>query len=418
MNLSNKSKVFVQFLPFLVIYVVITIFLNKDTLIGDENRYDYFATNLTHGYYSLPMPNADFTNGPGYPIVLALFYIIKSPFIVIKLFNAVLLYLSVVLIYLAARKYASKSYSLALSLVFACYFPFYQYLPMVLSEIISVFLLCLFFYLIIHYHNNKSFLKRILFPSMVLGFLVLTKIAFSYISIVAFFILLALRRLMKDKSYVNYLKVIGLALVFCIPYLVYTHSITGKLFYWGGSMDTMYWMSSPHKTDLGDWNPADLRGNPDLIKNHQAFFDSIQHFNSIEKDAAFQAKAIQNIKNHPSAFVKNVYANVGRMFFNYPFSADRHKDLWGFDLMYMFINMFFVVALFVLIGLSVFNFNKLSSEVLFPIIFILIYLAVSSIASAEKRMFFPAIPLIVIWLAYFSGMYKIVRVNTNPNDTN
>ena len=42
--------------------------------------------------------------------------------------------------------------------------------------------------------------------------------------------------------------VYALALVWCLPYLAHTYSLTGRWFYWGSSGGmSLYWMSTPYR---------------------------------------------------------------------------------------------------------------------------------------------------------------------------
>src|SRR5690348_11128528 len=64
------SKPFLAFLPFLLLYAALILFLNNDALFGDEGRYLQFAHNLLHGFYSPPPPDINLWNGPGFPVYL------------------------------------------------------------------------------------------------------------------------------------------------------------------------------------------------------------------------------------------------------------------------------------------------------------------------------------------------------------
>jgi len=46
----------------------------------------------------------------------------------------------------------------------------------------------------------------------------------------------------------------------------------------------------------------------------------INYFKYEKRDDEFKRVAIKNIKEHPTSFLKNVWCNMGRFFFNYPYS--------------------------------------------------------------------------------------------------
>ena len=60
--------------PIIFIYIlVVSVYIGSHpNLRTDENRYVAYAARLTEGYYSTP-GRLNLWNGPGYPLVLALF---------------------------------------------------------------------------------------------------------------------------------------------------------------------------------------------------------------------------------------------------------------------------------------------------------------------------------------------------------
>ncbi len=63
-----------------------------------------------------------------------------------------------------------------------------------------------------------------------------------------------------------------MALIWCVPYLLMTYSLTGKPFYWGSSGGlSLYWMSTPYDTEMGDWfSKIDVKERPELF-HHRDF---------------------------------------------------------------------------------------------------------------------------------------------------
>src|SRR5687768_1899633 len=93
------KRPFVSFIPFLLLYIGIILVGQEETLFGDEGRYLQFAQNLLHGFYSPPPPEINLWNGPGFPIYLIPFVALKAPLLLIKLFNAFLHYLTLIVFY-------------------------------------------------------------------------------------------------------------------------------------------------------------------------------------------------------------------------------------------------------------------------------------------------------------------------------
>jgi hypothetical protein len=79
--------------------------------------------------------------GPGYPILLAPFVLLKAPWVVIKLLNAVFLFGAMVYFYHAIRFYAPGKYLPHLSYLFGLYPPFLRFLGHMITETLAVFLI-------------------------------------------------------------------------------------------------------------------------------------------------------------------------------------------------------------------------------------------------------------------------------------
>ena len=88
--LSSPSPAFravIALLPLLVFYVVLVVTFARPSFQGDEGGYVKLAMNLARGFYSLSSP-VDIWWGPGYPLLLAPFALLRIPWIAPKLANA------------------------------------------------------------------------------------------------------------------------------------------------------------------------------------------------------------------------------------------------------------------------------------------------------------------------------------------
>ena len=198
---------------------------------------------------------------------------------------------------------------------------------------------------------------------------------------------------------------LGFALVVNIPYLSYTHLLTGRYFYWansGGS--SLYWASTPFKGEYGDWNTDDFTTycgwdtvtpcNASLFaKNHEADFIGFRKLKGVEKDDAFKKKAINNIKTFPLKYLTNCLANMGRMLFGIPLSYAHYKAK---QMILMLPNIpivvFILFNVFVLFKRNV----RLPIQLLLLLIFVLSYLCLSVLVSAEQRQFYVVVPFILL----------------------
>ena len=166
------------------------------------------------------------------------------------------------------------------------------------------------------------------------GLLILTKVFFSCVFLTLGVISVILFVISKNKNKITpFLKLSFSPFIVCIPYLFYTYSITGKIFYWsdaGGS--SLYSMSTPYEDEYGDWFPAsesffnspeslNIRNQNSSIKNERiVFIKSLDSLNGIEKDERLKSKALNNITNNKIKYLKNIIYNFGGMAFRYPFT--------------------------------------------------------------------------------------------------
>ncbi len=413
--MSPSIKAIMKFLPLLAIYIALIAINPRNELWGDEGGYLGFATNLTHGYYS-PTPEIDLWWGPGYPMILAPFVLLKLPWVVIKLLNAGFLFFAVVYFYQTLRLYSTSKYLVHLTYLFGLYPPFLRHLGYMITETFVIFLISAMTYHFCKLSQQKpnSTTHQIL-AGVFLGYLALTKVFFGYViaaglmfSVLAF--ILFKRSEMVKKALVT----CCIASIVCLPYLIYTYSLTGKIFYWGTSGGTqIYYMSSPFDGELGDVGPVfpnrgrwahyaeELRGEkpfpdnggaPDLAKNHLAFFDKVSKLpNAVAQDEAFKKAALSNIRNHPSKYLKNWLANLGRLLFDYPYSYRNQTSRTYFYLLpNVFIFVFGVVSIYPLWRYR----STIPTEIYLLLAFLAIAIFGTSLVSSIARQFFVLTPII------------------------
>ncbi len=418
---ENPFLLFSPFLIFFIIWVLIFHTVGND---GDEAQYRMLAQNLLHGFYSLPAPNINIPSGPGYPIFLMPFIGLHIPMIYITLMNALLYYLSIILLFKALRQIVSFPMALITSLYWALYYNSYREMKIMQPEILTSFLISLLIFLLMNAFNpneNTVKQKRYIYASgFTFGYLVLTKIIFGYVLIIMILglgLLWVIHR--KSIIYTKGMKVLLIAFAFTVPYLFYTYSLTGKMLCWGTSGgNNLYWMTTPYEKEYGDWFDLTSKNNP-LIKtnsdyfktlkaNHQKDFEEYNKFNyySPEQDEVFKRMAINNIKSHPIKFVQNCFSNLGRILFDYPYSyrLQDYKDL----LRLPFSGIIIVLALFCMIP-TFMNWRDIIFPLKFTLFFVLLYLGGSTLGSSEIRMFTKIVPVLLLWIAFI--MQKSVKIS-------
>lgn len=407
-----------KFLPLFILYVIIVYLLNDPHTKGDEGRYLGFTNNLLNGYYAIPGIRAGFLwNGPGYPIILIPFKYFHLPLIFPRVLNAIFLTFGVIYLYKSLLFYIDERKSFIISLLCGLTHPYVIFaVSSILTEGISFFLISAALYYFLKLYKQDKWIYKII-TGAILGYLVLTKVFFFYVLLLCLIILVFIYIATKFKgSQLRFIIVILIALLITVPYLIYTYSITGKLLYLadsGGS--SLYCMSTPYENEYGDWFPTKLSNTPEketisttpkantLYKNHSKFLDSILHFNGLQQDELLKNKALANIKHHRLKYVKNIFYNFGRMAFRYPFTNRDVKP------MFLLVNIiqFAIIFLPFIMSLVIACFIKIEKELLYPIMFFIVYSGGTLLLSAESRFIFPLYPI----MFFLIGSILIKRLN-------
>lgn len=177
-------------MAYLSIYLFM-LFTNKfgSECIADECRYISFSENLLNGFYSPPAPNINLWSGPGFPIILMPLVSLHADRSILILLNVLISLVVIIVMFKTAILFLSQSKALIISLIWSLYYPHYQEIFTVLTEPFTTLLLISFTYFITKYVHNKIKLAG-LYSGIIFGFLVLTKVIFSYVLILLLFLLM------------------------------------------------------------------------------------------------------------------------------------------------------------------------------------------------------------------------------------
>ena len=257
--------------------------------------------------------------------------------------------------------------------------------------------------------NTKKINKYVYISGFILGYIALTKLIFGQVLMI---MLLGVGLLwIINRTKINYQKAIIVMLIAfatTIPYLIYTYKMTNKMLYWGTGYDNLYWMSTPYKDEYGDWKGEltlntiemgnyNIPGADDTLRaHHQTDYDEIYKYTGLERDEMYKKIAVSNIKSHPLKYAQNIFFNIGRIFFHYPFSYanQRPKPLFVMPLNGIILTLMLICLIPTLI-----NWRKLFFPIRFLLFFVLLYLGTSSLVSAETRMFAVIVPVLLFWIA-------------------
>ncbi|MBI4707252.1 MAG: glycosyltransferase family 39 protein [Candidatus Omnitrophica bacterium] len=318
------------------------------------------------------------------------------------------MFMAVLYFYHTLRFYLKERSALFLSYLFGLYPPFFRHMHQLLTETLSVLLICGIIYHICKiYNDDKKSQFHLLIASLYLGYLALTKIFFGYVILSGLLLFLFLFFLKRKNVFKKTLMVYALALLVCLPYLFYTYSLTGKIFYWGNSGGlSLYWMSTPYDNEFGDWfGFYDPEEYPKLFKNHVGFFGKLQNLSSIQRDEELKKQAIQNIINNPSKFFMNWLANIGRLVFSYPYTYSKQKLSTYF---YIIPNMFIAVFSVLCFYLSCKAWRHIPYEIYALLLFGIISFLGSSLLSAYSRQFTPLVPVFILWISFI--VIRFIRI--------
>jgi len=409
------------FLPFLLLFFFIVFRLHADAIEGEENRYYEFAQNLLNGFYSPPPPHINLWSGPGYSIFLIPFVGLKLPLITITLANAVLLYLAIIFLFKSLRKVVSFRHSLVFSCILGFYYNLYKELPYIITEIFTVFLLSLLIYCIACTFLDRS-RKHLVATGFLLGWLALTKVIFGYVILIMLagtLLLWLLHR--QNKNFRMGFMVVLMALITNLPYLAYTHHLTGRFPYWANSGGmSLYWMSSPYEGEFGDWHDetlVDVNFAPyqdsayavDLIKkHHQQDYNEVYSYTGIEQDDAFKRIAIRNIKAHPAKYIQNIVSNAGRLVFNYPY-AYRYETYHS--LLRVVVNGILLTMILFFMIPTILNWRRLLYPIQFLMALVTFYMGATVLVSAYPRQYYVMLPIFLFWMAYMAQ--QSIKLNFN-----
>jgi hypothetical protein len=318
------------------------------------------------------------------------------------------MFLAAIYFYKTLRPYVGVRSATVATYAMALWPAAMKVLPQVMTEPLSVLLVCGFIFHFTRMHRSEERRRtHLILAAAYLGYLALTRVVFGYVIPAALGVLLVVYLVRRYRPLGRNVLVFGLALAVCLPYLIYTHSITGKAYYWGtsGGM-SLYWMSSPFEGEMGDWHTmrATIK-NPELAKNHGAFLADIGNLKPVEKDDALKQRAIQNIRENPGKYFKNWIANLGRLAINYPRSYTEHKQITLLDIVP---SMFLIVLCTLCLYPTYRRRYRIPHEIWVLLLVGLLYLGGSSLLSAFHRFQLPLVPIALLWVSYVVG--RIIRI--------
>ena len=401
-RLTKTTRERLTLVPLLALYLLVVHVAATPSLVNDEVGYVEYASRLA-GHPS-PAHDADpilgrLWWGPGYPLILVPFLVLKIPWIAAKYLNAGFLFGAIIYFYNLTRRYLPRPITLPATILLGIYPPLMRELPQLLTEPFVYLLICGFmFHFCALYNNAERRGVNLAAASLYLAYLAMTKVFFGYVIVTVLLLWLGCLLWRRTPSLRRASVVFLLAFVWCLPYLTYTYSLTGRMFYWGSSGGlNLYWMSTAYPNELGSWfGDSDVTTRRELAP-HREFFETLQGLSAVERDDALKRKAIYNISQNPGKYATNWAANVGRLLFSYPYSFTPQTLRTYF---FLLPNMFLVV-LFVLSGIPAgLGPRRIPFEIWALLLFALIAIGGYTLLSADCRYFGPLVPVLWLWIGF------------------
>ncbi|MFK7925760.1 MAG: ArnT family glycosyltransferase [Bacteroidia bacterium] len=397
--------------PLLVLYLLIIGFMFDPNWTGDEIRFRYYAENLTHGYFGDPV-NPDFRNGPGYSLFLTPFVALGLPKLSAVLANAFLILGGLFFFQKAARLLVSEKWAHYLTLILGLYPVLLKAMPKAVYEGFYFFLVCGFLYYFLRAMlRPKLVYKDFIIAGLFVGVLALTRFMYGYALFVSLPLLFLASVIWRKATFKAWGTTVAVGIMICLPYLAYTYSVTGKVFYWGtNGGEVLYWMTTAEPNEYGDWQAKDkvlLEEIEGMSPIHKEFILKIMPLNHIQRDDALKARAMENMSAHPEIYVKNWVANVVRMFWGFPRSY-RQQDLRPVP--YIILNSLLLIALAFSIVAAYRNYRSIPLGMWALWCVFLIYVGLTSLVHAEPRYLVSAVPFLLLWIAYVANSYMKFRI--------
>jgi 4-amino-4-deoxy-L-arabinose transferase-like glycosyltransferase len=397
-----KRRELLLLLPLLAVYLAAVAFFPHHG--DDEASYVTLAKRLTHGTYVTGDQNAlldanpaspDLWFGPGLPGALAPLVAIEAPLWVLRLTGPVFLFLAMLLLYVLARDRWGERTARVATYAVGLYPPFWALLSNLHSEALAILFTTAAMLGIARYLDRGGVVWFAV-GSVALAGLALTRVAYGWVLTLSLIVLAAWWLVRRSRAASRVALMLAAALVLCLPWLAYTHAKTGRMFVWGNSGSlSLYWMSSPYKGDLGDWQQGNAVFTDPALAPHRPFFASLRGLTLAQQDTRIEHRAVRNIVHHPGKYAENVAANVSRLFFNTPYSRTQEQ---ANDLFYALSNALVIGAVVLSLLVLLPRWRELPPETGPFLVLALAAFGFHALLAAYPRMLMPLVPF-VGWFA-------------------
>jgi 4-amino-4-deoxy-L-arabinose transferase-like glycosyltransferase len=400
-----------RLLPLLAVYLLALAFFPAHG--DDEASYITLAKRLTHGTYVTGDNDAlldadpaspDLWFGPGLPSVLTPLVALHAPVWVLRLTGPFLLFGAMLLLFVLARDAWGPRVATYTTYGVGLYPPFWTLLSNLHSEVLAIFFTAAAMLAVSRFLSRGGAAWLALGAAALAG-LALTRVAYGWVLTIVLLVLLAWWAIRRSRTAARVGLMVAAALVLCLPWLAYTYTKTDRLFVWGNSGSlSLYWMTSPHAGDLGDWQQANDVFTDPALAPHRPFFASLRGLTLAEQNARIEDEAIDNVAHDPTKYARNVVANVSRMVFNVPYSRTPQQTN---DLFYALSNAVVLGAVAFSLLVLVPRLRSLPAETGPFVLLAVAAFGFHALLAAYPRMLMPIVPLIG-WFAALAAVEAAV----------
>jgi hypothetical protein len=268
-------------------------------------------------------------HGPGLPTFLAPLVALGVPLAGLRMTSPLLMFAAVLLLYRLLRLRLGRRGALIGAYALGLYGPGYYVLGTVSKDALA--LVCS----VLALDGTARYLKygrarHALIAGLALAGLAMSRVEYGWVVTGALLVALGwwlVDRLRgrepgeRRRVAPRFALICGVAMLACVPWLAYTYSLTGHVFYWGNSGGiSLYWMSSPSPSQMGEWHAWHTVFSDPALAAYRPLFRRIGTLSPLQQDLTFQHLAVTQALGHPAKYALNVLANLGRMFFGFPFS--------------------------------------------------------------------------------------------------
>jgi hypothetical protein len=402
----TAQSTLVRLLPLLALFLIFSVIDPGHAANGDEGPLISAAHRLLQGHYAV-LGTKDGTqflwHGPGLPALLAPLVALGVPVGGLRLTSPILMFASVLMFHRLLRLRLSPRAALIGTYALGLYGPAYYAIGTISKDPLALLLsICML-------DGAARYLKHggahhAVIAALSFGALAMTRLEYGWVITAALVLGLAwwlAARVRNGQAPERTLSarrwtlVCALSMLVCLPWLIYTYSITAHPFYWGNSGGiSLYWMASPSASQLGEWHASHTVFSSPALAAYRPLFGHLATLSPLQGDLELQHLAVAHALAHPTKYALNLVANVGRMFAGFPFPFTL-PVVWVVGM--IVINGALFAALLAA-GLSLRRTRSpLPPETVPFLLFASLGLAVHLLPSAEPRMVLPLIP-VPIWL--------------------